>query len=228
MGHWQPASWGCDGGGGRVSSYLCVSGSGVRAPHWPVRRRCAAAGGGPSPLAPASSWPPRTAAASPGNVPDWGRYGNEPETPPPAAAAPARPGPGPGGGPAQERETGPRGRNRKPQRRRSGSHLGVPTAPSVSDWSPPALELLLPVTMVAVWQAKAMVRGRARHPAFHTIIAPPRGAQLPAAGKKLLFRHSNMSEKMENRQQTGCISYRLLQSARSITSAGLFPLSHTD
>lgn len=89
-----------------MSSYLCVSGSGVQARHSQVRRHCAAAGGGPSPLVPASSWPPRSAVASLGNVPDLGHYGNEPEIPPPDAAdAHAHPGPGPGGGPSPEERT---------------------------------------------------------------------------------------------------------------------------
>lgn len=75
----------------------------------PGRHRCGAVGGGPCRPEPTFSWPPRSAAASPGNEPGSGRYGNEPETRPPAAAAiaPARPEPGPEGGPepGEERKT---------------------------------------------------------------------------------------------------------------------------
>lgn len=63
-----------------------------------------------------------------------------------------------------------RARPIKPECLCCGSHLGVPTAPPISDRSPAALKLLLPVAMVAVWQAYAVIRGRARHPAVPTII----------------------------------------------------------
>lgn len=89
-----------------MSSYLCVSGSSGLARQLPGRRRYGGVGGGPCRPEPASSWPPRSAAASPGNEPGSGHYGNEPETPPPgAAAAHAHPEPGPEGGPDPGEET---------------------------------------------------------------------------------------------------------------------------
>lgn len=90
----------------QVSSYLYVSGSGGQARQLPGRRHCGAVGGGPCRPGPASSLSPRSAVASLGNEPGWGRYSNESETPPPAAAAThAHPEPGPKGGPDPGEET---------------------------------------------------------------------------------------------------------------------------
>ena len=83
-----------------MCSYLYVSGLGGQARLLPGRHHCGGVGGEPCRPEPTSSWSPRLAVASPGNEQGLGRYGNEPETPPPAAASNlARPEPGPEGGP---------------------------------------------------------------------------------------------------------------------------------
>lgn len=52
---------------------------------------------------------------------------------------------------------------------KSRTHLGIPTASSIFDWPPPALQLLLTITMVAMQQTNTVVRGQTRHPAPTTI-----------------------------------------------------------
>lgn len=41
----------------------------------------------------------------------------------------------------------------------SRTHLGIPTTSPIFDWPPPALQLLLTITMVAMQRTNTVVRG---------------------------------------------------------------------